>query len=77
VKLTPEQQKDAEDRANEARNSFLNKFSSLIANKPMEMEAKHKNTGVVHGKIKHKEYKSIAQLEAEKKRQLDLIKDKL
>lgn len=77
VQLSEEKQKDAENRANEARNSFLNKFSVLISSKQKKDEVKHQNTGIVQGKIKHKEYKSPSMLEAEKKRQLDLIKDKL
>ena len=76
VQLTTEQQKEAKKRAEAARNEFLGRFSCLIASKPDEKPIKQAKTGVQSVK-KVTSYKSPAQLEKEKERQLKAIGRKL
>ena len=68
---TPEENKALDDAA---QAKFLAKFSGVIADKPEEKPKKQAKTGVTTGKIKT-QYKSPAQLEKEKERQLALIKN--
>ena len=76
VQLSDQQRKEAEKRAEMARNEFLGKFSGLIADKPEEKTKKQVKTGIQSVKPATS-YKSPAQLEKEKKRQLKAIGRKL
>lgn len=76
VQLSPEQQKDAEKRAQYAQNEFLTKFSSLLDDDAEKPEVKQSESGLKTESLKVKS-KSPAQLEREKERQLKLIKGKL
>jgi hypothetical protein len=74
VQLSEEQQKDADSRSKLAQNAFLDKFSDAIDDEPEEKQVDIKK-GLVTGKIKSS-YKSPSQLDAEKQRQLNAIKEK-
>jgi hypothetical protein len=69
VQLSPEQQEEAERRANEAKNQFLEQFSGLIADKPKNEDKKVK-PGIKAGKIQAETKQSLAQAEKERVRQL-------
>lgn len=76
VQLSPEQQKEAEKRADEARNRFLNNFSGLLAGKK-DKQVKKKAVGIKKGSTHAEIRKSIRALDRERERQLALIKNKL
>lgn len=75
VQLTPKQEKEAKNRAMKAQNQFLSTFSVLVKKNKGNKEAPPKNKGIHTGKIKSGSYKSPAQMEAEKQRQLAMIKE--
>lgn len=80
VTLTPEQEKAAQERADAAKDDFLQKFSYIKTEKQDSIFDRAKDItpkrGVVTGKIKT-QTKTPAQLEAEKKRQLEAIKNRM
>lgn len=79
VQLSEEQQKDADNRANDARKDFMSKFNSFAlkdTDVPIEMVEKAYNVkpvGIQQGSLKTYA-KTPKQLEEEKQRQLDMIK---
>ena len=74
VQLSHEQQKEAEKRSETARNEFLGKFSGLIADKLDKKPIKQVKTGVQSVKPQ-RTYKSVAQCDKERERQLKAIKN--
>lgn len=75
VQLTKEQQKDAENRAAVARDSFLNQFSSLITEKPKK-EVKQSQAGLKTESLKVR-HKSQKEIDESRRLQLQQIKGKL
>lgn len=75
VQLSEQQQKDAEKRALEAQNQFLNKFSSLIEGKP-ETKQVNSESGLKTGSTKVYS-KSVSDKQKEKERQLKIARGKL
>ena len=71
VQLSPEQQKDADKRKQTAQNEFFARFGSINTDKPVEQPKKEAN-GVLKGSLGRKA-KTPQQLEAEKKRQLEML----
>jgi len=80
VQLTPEQQKGAEKRKQDAQKEHLAKLNSMFGGIPKKDKPKAKvkvaKHGVVTGKIKTA-HKSQAACDKERERQLKLIKDRL
>lgn len=75
VQLSPEQQKDADDRKLSAQNECMDQLHGLFGKpKPKEVVIEStKSVGIQQGSLKTYT-KSVKQLEAEKQRQLDMIK---
>jgi hypothetical protein len=69
VQLSPEQQKEADKRAQAAQSEFLAKFSGIAAEKPKEPVKKVK-PGLKAGKIQGETRQSLAAAEKERERQL-------
>jgi len=72
VQLSKEQQKDADKRALDAQNQFLNQFSNLIDEKE-EVKPINVESGVKTGSLKVK-VKSEKEIEDSRQRQLAMIK---
>ena len=75
VQLSKEQQNDADKRALDAQNQFLNQFSNLIDEKE-EVKPINVKSGVKTGSLKVK-VKSAKEIEDSRQRQLAMIKGKL
>ena len=75
VQLSADQQKDADKRALEAQNQFLNQFSSLIEDKP-ETKQVDCESGLKTGSTKVYS-KTVSDKQKEKERQLKIARGKL
>jgi len=76
VQLSEEQKKDADNRCAIAQNEFLKSMHGLVGKSEPKTEFKTKSVGIQKGKI-YTQSKTPKQLEDEKQRQLQMIKDKL